>query len=148
MNQSARAASGEKIIETMIELARCSKLHRIIVAGSKSLSHMFELHDRGYNRVVTAACYSLRRGRYDVGFIDWRQQQVEALESKLDWLAPLLAPTSVLVIWLDAKERTEHRKLDQILARLAFRVEAGTCCEDGVAISAIRRDATQQDLAA
>ena len=60
-------ASSEKMIGTMIELVRCSKLHRIIVAGSKSLSHMFELHDRGYNRVVTAACYNLRRDGYDVG---------------------------------------------------------------------------------
>jgi hypothetical protein len=148
MNQRASMASGEKIIETMIELARCSKLHRIIVAGSKSLHHMFELHGHGYNRVVTAACYGLRPGRYDVGFLDWRLQQIKTLEAKLSWLVPLLAPTSVVVIWLDTGERTEHRKLGSILERLGFRVEAGTCCEDGLAISARRRDANQQAMAA
>ena len=148
MNQSASAASGEKIIETMIELARCSKLHRIIVEGSKSLSHMFELRGRGYNRVVTAMCYSLRRGGYDVGFVDWRLQQIKEIEAKLSWLAPLLAPTSVLVVWLDASERVEHRKLGSILAKLGFRVEAGTLCEHGVAIAARRQDANQQAIAA
>src|SRR5665213_1854538 len=143
MNQRALMDSSENIIETMIEFARCSKLHRIIVAGSKSLHHMLELHSRGYNRVATAACYGLRRGRYDVGFLDWRLQQITALEAKLSWLAPLLAPTSVLVIWLDASELNEHRKLGSILERLGFRVEAGTRCEHGVAISARRRDAIQ-----
>jgi hypothetical protein len=148
MNHSAPATSGEKIIETMIELARCSKLHRIIVAGSKSLSHMFELHGRGYNRVVTAACYSLRPGRYDVGFVDWRLQQISALEAKLTWLTPFLAPTSVLVIWLDRSESSGHRKLGSVLEKLGFRVEAGTVCEQGLAIAARRRDANQQALAA
>src|SRR5471032_233286 len=148
MNQRSSKASGEKIIETMIELARCSKLHRIIVAGSKSLSHTFELHGRGYNRVATAACYNLRRGGYDVGLLDWRRQQIKALEAKLNGLAPLLAPTSVLVIWLDASERTEHRKLGSMLERLGFRLEAGTLCEHGLAISARRLDAIQQSVAA
>lgn len=109
---------------------------------------MFELHGRGYNRVVTAACYNLRRGGYDVGLLDWRRQQIKALEAKLNGFAPLLAPTSVLVIWLDASERAEHRKLGSILAKLGFRVEAGTCDKDGFGISARRRDASQQILAA
>jgi hypothetical protein len=148
MNQSASAASGEKIIETMIELAQCSKLHRIIVAGSKSLGHMFELRSRGYNRVVTAMCYNLRRGGYDVGLLDWRRQQIKGIEAKLSWLAPLLAPTSVLVVWLDASERAEHWRLASILAKQGFRVEAGTCCKDGFGISARRRNAGEQALAA
>lgn len=148
MKQIEPKTSGEKIIETMIELARCSKLHRIIVAGSKSLSHMFELRGRGYNRVVTAACYNLRRGGYDVGLLDWRRQQMKEIEAKLSWPAPLLAPTSVLVVWLDTSERAEHGKVGSILAKVGFRVEAGTCCKDGFGISARRRDASQQALAA
>ena len=148
MNQHTPPKSGEKIIETTIELARCSKLHRIIVAGSKGLYHMLGLHRRGYNRVVTAATCCLPRARYDVGFVDWRLQQIKALEVKLVWLAPLLAPTSVLVIWLDAGERTDHRKLGSMLERLGFRIEAGTLCEHGFAISARRRDANRQAIAA
>ena len=68
MNQLKPTASGERIIETMIELARCSKLHRIIVAGSKGPHQMFELHRRGYNRVATTATCGLPRGQYDVAF--------------------------------------------------------------------------------
>ena len=109
---------------------------------------MFELHDRGYNRVVTATCYSLRRGGYDVGLLDWRLQQIKAIEAKLSWLSPLLAPTSVLVVWLDASERAEHRKLESILAKLGFRVEAGTLCEQGIAIAAWRQNANQQAITA
>jgi hypothetical protein len=142
MDQRIPAASSQKIIATMTELARCSKQHRIIVSGSKSLFHMFELHRRGFNRVVTAATCCLPRGRYDVGFVDWRLQQIKALECQLDWLVPLLAPASVLVIWLDANERTDHRKLGSMLAKAGFRVEAGTVCEHGHAVSARRRYAS------
>jgi hypothetical protein len=148
MNQSPSSAASERIVEMMVELARCSKLHRIIVAGSKSLSHMFELRSRGYNRVVTAMCYSLRRNDYDVGFLDWRLQQIKEIGAKLSWLVPLLAPTSVLVVRLDASERAEHRKLGSILAKLGFRVEAGTLCEHGIVIAARRQDANQQAIAA
>jgi hypothetical protein len=34
----------------MIELARCTRLHRIVVAGANSRYHLFELHRRGFNR--------------------------------------------------------------------------------------------------
>lgn len=148
MNRHTPMAASAKIIGPMIELARCSKQHRIIVAGSKDLNHMLELHRRGFNRVATAATCRRPRGRYDVGFVDWRLQQIKVLEPKLVWLAPLLAPTSVLVVWLDASERLDHRTLGSMLERLGFRVEAGTVCEHGVVISARRQDASQQALAA
>ena len=109
---------------------------------------MFDLRSRGYNRVVTAMCYNLRRGGYDVGLLDWRLQQIKEIEAKLIWLAPLLAPTSVLVVWLDASERAEHRKLASILETAGFRIEAGTCCEHGYGISARRRNASEQAIAA
>jgi hypothetical protein len=90
----------------------------------------------------------IRHGRYDVGFIDWRQQPIEFIESKLSWMAPLLAPTSVLVVWLDAGDISKRRKLGSSLGKHGFRVEVGTVCELGFAISARRRDAHQQALAA
>jgi hypothetical protein len=140
--------SGERIIATMIELARCSKLHRIIVAGSKGPHQMFELHRRGYNRVATTATCGLPRGQYDVAFVDWQLHSIKALETTLDWLVHFLASTSVLVIWIDSSECTDHRKLGSILVRLGFRVEAGTRCEHGLVISARRLDANQQSVAA
>ena len=101
MDTPESAASDERIIETMLELARCSKLHRIIVAGSRGPHQMFELHRRGYNRVATTATCGLPRGQYDVAFIEWQLHSIKALETTLDWLVHFLAPTSVLVVWID-----------------------------------------------
>ena len=148
MDKPKTAASGERIIATMIELARCSKPHRIIVAGSRGPHQMFELHRRGYNRVATTATCGLPRGQYDVAFVEWQLHSIKALETTLDWLVHFLAPTSVLVIWIDPQEHPDHRKLRSILERLGFRVEAGTRSEHGLAISARRLDANQQAIAA
>jgi hypothetical protein len=44
MIQSRLTPSSERIIEPMLGLARCSKHHRIIVAGSQRSELMFDLH--------------------------------------------------------------------------------------------------------
>ena len=140
--------SGEQIITTMIELARCSNLHRIIVAGSKGPHQMFELHRRGYIRVATTSNCGPPRGQYDVALVEWQQHPIKALETTLDWLVHFLAPSSVLVIWIDDAERTNQRKLGSILEKLGFRPEARTRCEGGFAIAARRLEANQQAIAA
>ncbi len=143
-----KPGSNERIIATMIELARCSNLHRIIVAGSKGPHQMFELHRRGYIRVATTATCGLPRGQYDVAFVEWSLHSIKALETTLDWLVHFLAPSSVLVIWIDASESTSQQKLGSILERLGFRLEAGTRCEGGRAIAARRLAVNQQSVAA
>ena len=148
MNQPQPTAASERIIETMIELSRCSKFHRIIVAGSNGPHQMFELHRRGYNRVATTATCGLPLGQYDVAFVDWQLHSIKTLETTLGWLVHFLAPTGVLVIWIDSRERTDHWILGSILERLGFRVEVGTRCEHGLAISARRLDTNQQAIAA
>ena len=140
--------SGERIIATMIELARSSSLHRIIVAGSKGPRQLFELYRRGYSRVATTANCGLPRGQYDVALVEWQLHSLKALETTLDWLVHFLAPSSVLVIWIDASESTNQRKLGSILEKVGFRLEAGTRCEGGLAIAARRLDANQQAIAA
>jgi len=62
MSKSHLTPASERIIEPMIELARCSKLGRIIVAGANSAALMFELHRRGYVR-VEARDYSQKAHR-------------------------------------------------------------------------------------
>jgi hypothetical protein len=137
---------GEPIIETMIGLARCSRLHRIIVAGWKGPDQMFELHRRGYSRVATTTTCGLPRGQYDVAFVDWQQNSIKTLETTLNWLVHFLASTSVLVIWIESTEHSDG--LGSMFERLGFRIEAGTRCERGVAISARRLDANAQAIAA
>ena len=109
---------------------------------------MFELHRREYGRVATTTTCSLPRGQYDVALVDWPRHSARALKTTLGWLAHFLAPTSVLVIWIDSHEAEEHRKLGSIIRSLGFRVEAGTRFNDGIIVSARRRDANAQAVAA
>jgi hypothetical protein len=84
MSQSRLTPTSERIIEPMIDLARCSKLGQIIVAGANSAALMFELHRRGYARVATMANCGLPGGQYDVALVDWRQRSIKALDPTLD----------------------------------------------------------------
>jgi hypothetical protein len=138
MIQSRLTPSGERIIEPMIALARCSKLQRIIVAGSKSPELMFELHRRGYVRVATTANCGLPAEQYDVALVDWRQRSIKALETTLDWLVDFLSPAGVLVVWVDPQERAGNRTLRSALERHGLVVEAGTIRKHGSAVSAQR----------
>jgi hypothetical protein len=138
----------ERIIDSMVELGCCSKLHRIIVAGSTASEIMFALNRRGYVRVATTATCGLPHGQYSVALVDWQGRSIKALESTLDWLVQFLGSSAALVIWLNPPESAANRKVHSLLDRLGFHVEAGTLCEDGLAISARRRDAPQMAVAA
>jgi hypothetical protein len=138
----------ERITEALAELASCSRRHRIIVAGSNGPELMFALHRRGYARVATTAACGLPQGQYDVAMVDWQGRSIKALETTLDWLVHFLASSAVLVIWIDSPECNANQKLDSMLERLGFRVEVGTRCEHGLAISARRQDAAHMAVAA
>ena len=141
MLQSHLTPSGERIIEPMIGLARCSKRHRIIVAGSQRSELMFELHRRGYSRVATTMTCGLPDGQFDVALVDWRQHSINALETTLDWLVHFLGPSGVLVAWVDPQERAGSRKLRTMLEAHGFVVEAGTVRDYGSAVAARRCEA-------
>ena len=140
MIQSHLIPSGERVIEPMIALARCSKLQQIIVAGAKAGELMFELHRRGYVRVVTTACCGLPAGQYDVALVDWRRRSIEALDATLDWLVDFLVPAGVLVVWIDPQEPAANRKLRSALESHGLLIEAGTISEHGCAVSAQRSE--------
>jgi hypothetical protein len=138
----------ESIVDPLVELARCSKQHRIIVAGSKGPELMFQLYRRGYRRVATTATCGLPDGLYDVALVDWQEHSVKALATTLDWLAHFLTPSAVLVTRVGSREAGASRKLASMLEKLGFRVEAGTRCAQGLVVSARRRDAAPKALAA
>jgi hypothetical protein len=133
--------AGGSILATMIDLARCTTRHRIILAGAAVPQRLLELHRRGYRRVAATATCGLPRGQYDVAMVDWQLHSITALEATLDWLVHFLCPAGVLVIWIDAEESSRQRKLRLMLEKLGFQVEVGTRCDAGIAISALRRDA-------
>ena len=148
MTKKDLLATGSAIVGPMIQLARCAKTHRIIVAGAKSAELMFEPHRRGYVRVANTATCGLSRGQFDVALVDWRLRSIKALDTLLNWLVHFLAASTVLVIWLDFSERPGNRKLGSMLDRLGFAIEAGTLCEHGFAVAARRWDAAPMRAAA
>ena len=138
----------ERTIQTMIELARCSRSHRILVSGADGANRMLDLNRRGFNRVATTATCGLPHGQYDVAWIEWNQYSVKALETTLNWLVHFLAPKSALVIWIGSDAVTDKVRLESTIERLGFDIDAVTRSAHGLAMSARRVDVNQQVMAA
>jgi len=139
--------SENRILDTMIELSRCSRDDRIILAGAASSGRIVDWQRRGYRRVATTATCRLPDARYGVACIEWRHRSIKALEATLDWLVHFLSANAVLVIWTDAAISTApgRRELRGALERFGFAVDTGTRCENGFAISARRRAAADNN---
>jgi hypothetical protein len=140
MTPSLVNSAGDRILEPMIALASCSKQHRIIVAGSKALELMLQLHRRGYARAAATANCGHPASQYDVALVDWRRRTFKTLEVSLDWLVDFLSPGGVLVVWVDPQKATATEALRLALERRGFVIEAGTVHECGCAVSARRRE--------
>ena len=140
MNQSHVTPVGQRILEKMIALASCSKRHRILVAGSKSVELMLELERNGYVNVAATANCGRPAQQYDVVFVDWRRRTLTALETTLDWLTDCLNPEGVLVVWADPQRPAARDNLRHALESRGFVIEAMSVREDGSAVSARRRD--------
>ena len=137
MTQPALIPSDERIVDTMIGLARIAKSHRIILAGSISFEMFVELHRRGYLRVTTTRICHVPCGQHDVAFITWPGPSFGVLEAALDGLVHFLSAAGVIVIWVGPRQMSS-RALRLALKKFGFRIESGTRCEGGVAISARR----------
>jgi hypothetical protein len=140
MTPSRAIPAADRIIEPMIALACCSKQHRIVVAGSKGVELMLELHRRGYVRAAATANCGRPAGQYDVALVDWRRRTFKTLEIALDWLVEFLSPAGVLVVWFDPQKPTANQTLCLSLERRGFVIEGGTVHEYGCAVSARRRE--------
>jgi hypothetical protein len=135
---SLQVATGDRIIEPMIALAGCSTQQRIIVAGSKGMELMLELHRRGYPRAVATGNCGRPAGQYDVALVDWRRRTLATLESTLDWLMNFLGDRAVLVVWVDAQKPAANQSLRASLEKRGFMVEQGIVHDCGCALSARR----------
>jgi hypothetical protein len=140
MTPSRSTSAGDRIIEPMIALAGCSKQHQIVVAGSRGVELMLELHRRGYPRAAATANCGQPAGQYDVALVDWRRRTFKTLEVALDWLVEFLSPAGVLVVWVDPQKAAANETLRFSLERRGFVIEAGTVHECGCAVSARRHE--------
>src|SRR5258706_16086449 len=123
---SPQVTPGDRISDPMIALAGCSTRQRIVVAGSKSMELMLELHRRGYLLAAAAGNCGRPTGQYDVALVDWRRRTLHALETTMDWLVNFLSPFAVLGVWVvdqkpESKEslRTSVNKHCLVIVRSA-----------------------------
>ncbi|WP_338691476.1 hypothetical protein V5279_34370 [Bradyrhizobium sp. 26S5] len=145
---SLQITAGDRIIEPMIALAGCTTQQRIVVAGSKSMELMFELHRRGYLRAAATGNCGRPAGQYDAALVDWRRRTLPALEPALDWLANFLSARAVPVVWVDAQKASANQSLRASLEQRGFVVEQGIVHQYGCALSARRSQAHPMQLAA
>ena len=138
---SLQVATGDRIIEPMIALAGCSTQQRIIVAGSKSMELMLELHRRGYLRAAATGNCGRSAGQYDVALVDWRRRTLRELETTLDWLMNFLSDRAVLVVWVDAQKPAANQTLRVSLEKRGFVIGQDLVHECGCALSARRSQA-------
>ncbi|MBR0697372.1 hypothetical protein JQ553_29580 [Bradyrhizobium lablabi] len=124
----------------MIALAKCSAQHRIVVAGSKAVELMFDLHRRGFARAAATANCGRAAGQYDVALVDWRRRPFRTLEPTLDWLVKFLDQAGVLVVWVEPQKASATEALRLSLEKRGFIIESGTVNECGCAVSARRRE--------
>jgi hypothetical protein len=138
MTKSTPIPFHERIVDAMTQLACASRSHRMILAGPNSPEIFLELHRRGFLRVTTLKLCDMPCGQFDVAVVASREHSIKALETTLNKVVNFLSIAGTLVVWVGPHERTPNETLDRALNRVGFRIEAGTCCENGVAVSARR----------
>jgi hypothetical protein len=140
MTRSHLVPTGDRILDSMINLSRCSKQQRLIVAGSKSIELTSELYRHGFLHVASTANCGRAAGQYEVALVDWRRRTFQALETTLDWLVDFLSPGGLLVVWIDPQKPTTRRSLYAGLERRGFLIEDRAVHDFGSAVSARRRE--------
>jgi len=125
------------IMNAMIDLTRLSKAHRVIAAGASALDIYLDLHERGFSRVGTTATCRIPCGQHDVGLVAGRH----SMQALLVRIVPFLNARATVAVWVDSGAGQHGgKRLQLLLERLGFRIEAGARCENGVVVSAQRRE--------
>jgi len=148
MTKTTFAPVGERIADPLIELARCARRDRIVVAGARSRGLVFQLNRSGYHRVVTTANCGLPDGQFDAALVDWQEHSIKALATTLEWLVHFMTPSGVLAVRIDSREDGASRNLALLLDGLRFHIEAETRREHDIVVAARRRDRAPTALAA
>jgi acetolactate synthase regulatory subunit len=131
------AAARERMVDTMIDLARVATSHRVIAAGADSVRIHRVLYRRGFARCATAGTCGIPCGQYSAAFIAG-DRSYQALEASLVRVSPFLNATATIVISIESGESGLSFRVRAKLQRLGFRVEAGVRCEQAFLLSAYR----------
>lgn len=145
---SVGVAAGHRIIDPMIALGGCTTQHRILMAGSNSISMMIELQRRGYTQAFSTGNCGRPAGQYDVALVDWRRRTLHELEAMLDWLGKFLSPAGILVVWVHAQKPAANQCLRESLENRGYIIEQDAMHECGRALAARLRQHTPLKKAA
>jgi hypothetical protein len=130
----------DRILDPMLTLAGCSKHHRIVLVGSKAVELKLQLCRLGYGNAAATVDVDCGRpaGQFDFVFVDWRTRSFKQLATAVGWVPEFLAPSGVLIIWIDAQRSAASQNLRLLLERQGFTIEDGIVHECGCAVSARR----------
>jgi len=137
---TSSSRTSDRIIEPMIALAGCSKQDQILIAGSRAIELMLDLHHRGYVHAAATANCGRPAAQYDVALVDWRRRPFRTLEQTMDWLLSFLSPRGTLLIWVDPQKPAAIQNIHLALEKRGFVVEGDTIHECGCAVAARRRE--------
>jgi hypothetical protein len=147
MVQPHSVASREQVIDTMIGLTRLSGLQRAIVAGSDSMELCLALRRRGFMRVATPATCRIPRGQHAIGLVAG-QDSPAAIEAALAEISPFLCTHAAVAVLIDSRESGCSLRIRMRLQQMAFQIEAGVRCQQGLVLSAYRHGFGQMENAA
>jgi acetolactate synthase regulatory subunit len=137
LNQTDAGVARERVVDTMIDLARVARSHRIIAVGADGLRIHRVLYRRGFARCATASTCGTSRGQYLAAFIAGDRSYPE-LEASLVRVSPFLNATATIVVSIESEENGLSFRVHAKLEQLGFRIEAGVRCQQALLLSAYR----------
>jgi hypothetical protein len=147
MTQPPSVADSEQVVDTMISLTRLSNAHRTVIAGNDSLRLYVSLKRRGFIRLVTPATCNIPRKQHSVGLISG-QNGPTTIEAALTQISPFLSDCAAIAILIDSSDGGLGLKVRKKLDKMAFQIEAGVRCHEGLVLSAYRQGLAQMERAA
>jgi hypothetical protein len=136
----------EQVVDTMITLTRLSNQHRIIIAGSDSMTFYLLLRRRGFIRIATPATCRLPRRQHTVALIAGDSSL--AIEAALIDVSQFLSTNAAIAILIGSCEGETCLRIRKKLLQMGFRIEAGVRCQRGLVLSAYRQGFAQMESAA
>ena len=142
MSQHPLISPQEEIVNTMIDLARLSRSHRIVIAGNDSTELYLALKRRGFVYPVLASSCRIPCGQHSAGLIAGGHS-FEAIEAAVVRIARLLDATANIAVSIEPHASGLGAKVRDKLQQLGFRIEAGARCREGFVLAAHRQDFRQ-----
>jgi hypothetical protein len=142
MSQPPLLSPQDEIVNTMIDLARLSRSHRIVIAGNDSTGLYLALKRRGFDYPVLASSCRIPCGQHSAGLIAGGRS-FEAIEAAVVQVSRYLDATASIAVSIGPQAIGLGARVRTKLQQLGFRIEAGARCREGFVLAAHRQDYRQ-----